>query len=55
VAPPPARQIADQVKADLVSGTLDGDEQVMSTNRAVGIPLGEVVARIEQLAGRGDR
>jgi GntR family transcriptional regulator len=27
------RQIADQVKADVVSGTLDGDEQVMSTNQ----------------------
>ena len=27
------RQIADQVKADVVSGTLGGDEQVMSTNR----------------------
>ena len=109
------RQIADQVKADVVSGTLDGDEQVMSTNqyaayyrinpatvakafqqlvdeqvlykkrgigmfvsptardtlraqrrerffsdlvdpmvaeaRNVGIPIGEVMARIEQLAG----
>ena len=116
------RQIADQVKADVVSGALDGDEQVMSTNqyaayyrinpatvakafqqlvdeqvlykkrgigmfvsptardalrarrretffadvvdpmvseaRAVGIPIGEVVARIEHLAatdGRDDR
>jgi DNA-binding transcriptional regulator YhcF (GntR family) len=110
------RQIADQVKADVIGGTLDGDEQVMSTNqyaayyrinpatvakafqqlvdeqvlykergigmfvnptardalrarrrerffsdvvdpmvaeaRAVGVPLGEVVARIEHLAGR---
>jgi len=27
------RQIADQVKADVVSGTLGGDEQVMSTNQ----------------------
>jgi GntR family transcriptional regulator len=27
------RQIADQVKADVVSGALDGDEQVMSTNQ----------------------
>jgi GntR family transcriptional regulator len=27
------RQIADQVKADVVNGTLDGDEQVMSTNQ----------------------
>ena len=27
------RQIADQVKADVVSGTLDGDKQVMSTNQ----------------------
>jgi GntR family transcriptional regulator len=116
------RQLADQVKADVVSGALDGDEQVMSTNqyaayyrinpatvakafqqlvdervlykkrgigmfvsptardalrarrretffadvvdpmvaeaRTVGIPIGEVVARIEQLAatdGRDDR
>ena len=113
------RQIADQVKADVVSGTLDGDEQVMSTNqyaayyrinpatvakafqqlvdeqvlykkrgigmfvsptardalrarrrerffsdvvdpmvaeaRAVGIPIGEVVARIQQLEGRERR
>ena len=113
------RQIADQVKADVVSGTLDGDEQVMSTNqyaayyrinpatvakafqqlvdeqvlykkrgigmfvsptardtlraqrrerffsdlvdpmvaeaRNVGIPIGEVMARIEQLAGRDGR
>jgi GntR family transcriptional regulator len=113
------RQIADQVKADVVSGTLDGDEQVMSTNqyaayyrinpatvakafqqlvdeqvlykkrgigmfvsptardtlraqrrerffsdvvdpmvaeaKAVGIPIGEVMARIEQLAGRDGR
>jgi GntR family transcriptional regulator len=113
------RQIADQVKADVVSGTLDGDEQVMSTNqyaayyrinpatvakafqqlvdeqvlykkrgigmfvsptardtlraqrretffsdvvdpmvaeaRAVGIPVTEVIARIRQLAGEGDR
>jgi GntR family transcriptional regulator len=113
------RQIADQVKADVVSGTLDGDEQVMSTNqyaayyrinpatvakafqqlvdeqvlykkrgigmfvsptardalraqrrerffsdvvdpmvaeaKAVGIPIGEVTARIEQLAGRDGR
>lgn len=110
------RQIAAQVKADVVSGALDGDEQVMSTNqyaayyrinpatvakafqqlvdeqvlykkrgigmfvnptardtlrtrrrerffsdvvdpmvaeaRAVGVPLGEVVARIEHLAGQ---
>jgi DNA-binding transcriptional regulator YhcF (GntR family) len=113
------RQIADQVKADVVSGTLDGDEQVMSTNqyaayyrinpatvakafqqlvdeqvlykkrgigmfvsptardalrarrretffsdvvdpmvaeaKAVGIPIGEVMARIERLAGRDGR
>jgi GntR family transcriptional regulator len=113
------RQIADRVKADVVSGTLDGDEQVMSTNqyaayyrinpatvakafqqlvdeqvlykkrgigmfvsptardtlraqrrerffsdvvdpmvaeaKAVGIPIGEVMARIEQLAGRDGR
>ena len=113
------RQIADQVKADVVSGPLDGDEQVMSTNqyaayyrinpatvakafqqlvdeqvlykkrgigmfvsptardtlraqrrerffsdvvdpmvaeaRAVGIPIGEVVARIQQLEGRERR
>ena len=113
------RQIADQVKADLVSGTLEGDEQVMSTNqyaahyrinpatvakafqqlvdervlykrrgigmfvsptardtlrakrrerffsdvvdpmvaeaKAVGIPIGEVLARIERLAGRDGR
>lgn len=113
------RQIADQVKADVVSGNLDGDEQVMSTNqyaayyrinpatvakafqqlvdeqvlykkrgigmfvsptardtlraqrrerffsdvvdpmvaeaKAVGIPIGEVMARIEQLAGRDGR
>ena len=113
------RQIADQVKADVVSGTLDGDEQVMSTNqyaayyrinpatvakafqqlvdeqvlykkrgigmfvsptardtlraqrrerffsdvvdpmvaeaRAVGIPLEEVVARIQRLAGKEER
>ena len=27
------RQLADQVKADVVSGTLGGDEQVMSTNQ----------------------
>ena len=113
------RQLADQVKADVVSGALDGDEQVMSTNqyaayyrinpatvakafqqlvdeqvlykkrgigmfvsptardalraqrrerffsdvvdpmvaeaKAVGIPIGEVTARIEQLAGRDGR
>jgi GntR family transcriptional regulator len=113
------RQIADQVKADVVSGNLDGDEQVMSTNqyaayyrinpatvakafqqlvdeqvlykkrgigmfvsptardtlraqrrehffsdvvdpmvaeaKAVGIPIGEVMARIERLAGRDGR
>jgi GntR family transcriptional regulator len=113
------RQIADRIKADVLSGTLDGDEQVMSTNqyaafyrinpataakafqqlvdeeilykkrgigmfvspsarealraqrretffsdmvdpmvaeaKAVGIPIAEVVARIEQLAGRTDR
>ena len=113
------RQIADQVKAEVVSGTLDGDQQVMSTNqyaafyrinpatvakafqqlvdeqvlykkrgigmfvsptardalrarrretffsdvvdpmvaeaKAVGVPLAEVVARIERLAGREDR
>jgi GntR family transcriptional regulator len=113
------RQIAEQVKADVVSGTLGGDEQVMSTNqyaafyrinpatvakafqqlvderviykkrgigmfvsptardslraqrretffadvvdpmvaeaKAVGIPIGEVVARIEHLAGEEDR
>ena len=113
------RQLADQVKADVVSGTLGGDEQVMSTNqyaayyrinpatvakafqqlvdeqvlykkrgigmfvsptardalraqrrerffsdvvdpmvaeaKAVGIPIGEVTARIEQLAGRDGR
>jgi GntR family transcriptional regulator len=113
------RQIADQVKADVVSGTLDGDEQVMSTNqyaayyrinpatvakafqqlvdeqvlykkrgigmfvsptardtlraqrrerffsdvvdpmvaeaKAVGIPIGEIMARIAQLAGRDGR
>ena len=113
------RQIADQVKADVVSGSLDGDEQVMSTNqyaayyrinpatvakafqqlvdeqvlykkrgigmfvsptardtlrakrrerffsdvvdpmvaeaKAVGIPIGEVLARIERLAGRDGR
>jgi len=113
------RQIADQVKAEVVSGTLDGDQQVMSTNqyaafyrinpatvakafqqlvdeqvlykkrgigmfvsptardalraqrretffsdvvdpmvaeaKAVGIPIDEVVARIEQLEGRDRR
>ena len=113
------RQIADQVKAEVVSGTLDGDQQVMSTNqfaafyrinpatvakafqqlvdeqvlykkrgigmfvsptardalrarrretffsdvvdpmvaeaKAVGVPLAEVVARIQRLAGRDDR
>jgi GntR family transcriptional regulator len=113
------RQIADRIKADVLSGTLDGDEQVMSTNQyaafyrinpataakafqqlvdeeilykkrgigmfvsptardalraqrrqtffsevvdpmvaeaeAVGIPIAEVVARIDQLAGRNDR
>jgi GntR family transcriptional regulator len=113
------RQIADRIKADVLSGSLDGDEQVMSTNQyaaffrinpataakafqqlvdeeilykrrgigmfvsptardalrarrretffsdlvdpmvaeaeAVGIPIAEVVARIEQLAGRNDR
>ena len=113
------RQIADQVKAEVVSGTLDGDQQVMSTNqyaafyrinpatvakafqqlvdeqvlskkrgigmfvsptardalrarrretffsdvvdpmvaeaKAVGVPLAEVMARIERLAGREDR
>ena len=113
------RQIADQVKADVVNGTLGGDDQVMSTNqyaayyrinpatvakafqqlvdeqvlykkrgigmfvsptardalraqrretffsdvvdpmvaeaRAVGIPIGEVVARIQQLEGRERR
>jgi GntR family transcriptional regulator len=113
------RQIADQVKADVVIGALDGDEQVMSTNqyaayyrinpatvakafqqlvdeqvlykkrgigmfvsptardalrarrrehffsdvvdpmvaeaRAVGIPLGEVVARIEHLADQDEQ
>jgi GntR family transcriptional regulator len=27
------RQLADQLKADVVSGTLAGDEQVMSTNQ----------------------
>jgi GntR family transcriptional regulator len=27
------RQIAAQVKADVVNGTLDGDDQVMSTNQ----------------------
>ena len=113
------RQIADQVKADVVSGALGGDEQVMSTNqyaayyrinpatvakafqqlvdeqvlykkrgigmfvsptardalraqrrktffsdvvdpmvaeaKAVGVPIGEVLARIERLAGRDGR
>ena len=113
------RQIADQVKADVVSGALGGDEQVMSTNqyaafyrinpatvakafqqlvdervlykkrgigmfvsptardalraqrretffsdvvdpmvaeaKAVGIPVAEVLARIERLAGEGGR
>jgi len=113
------RQIADQVKAEVVSGTLDGDQQVMSTNqyaafyrinpatvakafqqlvdeqvlykkrgigmfvsptardalrarrretffsdvvdpmvaeaKAVGVPIAEVVARIERLAGKEDR
>ena len=113
------RQIAEQVKADVVSGTLGGDEQVMSTNqyaafyrinpatvakafqqlvderviykkrgigmfvsptardslraqrretffadvvdpmvaeaKAVGIPIGEVIARIEDLAGEEGR
>jgi GntR family transcriptional regulator len=113
------RQIADRIKADVLSGALDGDQQVMSTNqyaafyrinpataakafqqlvdeeilykkrgigmfvspaardalraerretffsdvvdpmvaeaKAVGIPIAEVVARIEQLAGRRDR
>jgi GntR family transcriptional regulator len=113
------RQIADQVKAEVVIGTLDGDQQVMSTNqyaafyrinpatvakafqqlvdeqvlykkrvigmfvspsardalrarrretllcdvvdpmvaeaKAVGVPLAEVVARIERLAGKEDR
>jgi GntR family transcriptional regulator len=27
------RQIAEQIKADVLNGTLDGDEQVMSTNQ----------------------
>ena len=113
------RQIADQVKADVVSGALGGDEQVMSTNQyaafyrinpatvakafqqlvdeqvlykkrgigmfvnptarevlraqrrenffsdvvdpvvaeaiAVGIPISEVIGRIEQLAGKDDQ
>lgn len=113
------RQIAEQIKADVLSGTLGGDEQVMSTNqyaafyrinpataakaflqlvdegvlykrrgigmfvspgareqlraqrrerffadvvepmaaeaRAIGIPLGAVVARIDQLAEKGER
>ena len=113
------RQLADQVKADVVSGTLDGDEQVMSTNqyaahyrinpatvakafqqlvdeqilykrrgigmfvsptardalraqrretffsdvvdpmvaeaKAVGVPIGEVIARIQQLEGKDGR
>jgi DNA-binding transcriptional regulator YhcF (GntR family) len=113
------RQIADQVKAEVVSGTLDGDQQVMSTNqyaafyrinpatvakafqqlvdehvlykkrgigmfvspsardalrarrretffsdvvdpmvaeaKAVGVPLAEVMARIERLDGKEDR
>ena len=113
------RQLADQLKADVVSGTLAGDEQVMSTNqyaayyrinpatvakafqqlvdeqvlykkrgigmfvsptardalraqrretfysdvvdpmvaeaKAVGIPIDEVVARIQQLDGRAGR
>jgi GntR family transcriptional regulator len=113
------RQIAEQVKADVVSGTLGGDEQVMSTNqyaafyrinpatvakafqqlvdervlykkrgigmfvsptardalraqrretffadvvdpmvaeaKAVGIPIGEVIARIQHLDGEGSR
>ena len=113
------RQIADQVKAEVVSGALGGDEQVMSTNqyaayyrinpatvakafqqlvdeqvlykkrgigmfvsptardtlraqrrerffsdvvdpmvaeaKAVGVPIGEVLARIERLAGRDGR
>jgi GntR family transcriptional regulator len=113
------RQIADRIKADVVSGALDGDEQVMSTNQyaafyrinpataakafqqlvdekvlykkrgigmfvsptardalrahrretffsdvvdpmvaeatAVGIPVADVIARIEHLAGRDDR
>jgi DNA-binding transcriptional regulator YhcF (GntR family) len=113
------RQIADRIKADVLNGTLDGDEQVMSTNqfaafyrinpataakafqqlvdeevlykkrgigmfvsptardalraqrretffsdvvdpmvaeaRAVGIPIDEVVARIQQLDGREGR
>jgi GntR family transcriptional regulator len=113
------RQIADQVKAEVVSGALAGDEQVMSTNqyaayyrinpatvakafqqlvdeqvlykkrgigmfvsptardalraqrretffsdvvdpmvaeaKAVGIPIGEVIARIKHLDGKDDR
>ena len=113
------RQIADQIKADVLRGTLDGDEQVMSTNQyaafyrinpataakafqqlvdegvlykkrgigmfvsptarellraqrresffsdvvdpvvaeaiAVGIPISEVIGRIEQLAGNDDQ
>jgi GntR family transcriptional regulator len=113
------RQIADRVKADVVNGTLGGDDQVMSTNqyaayyrinpatvakafqqlvvervlykkrgigmfvsptardalraqrretffsdvvdpmvaeaKAVGIPVAEVLARIERLAGEGGR
>jgi GntR family transcriptional regulator len=113
------RQIADRIKADVLNGVLDGDEQVMSTNqyaafyrinpataakafqqlvdeqvlykkrgigmfvspaardalraqrretffadvvdpmvseaRAVGIPVADIIARIEQLAARGDR
>ena len=113
------RQIADQVKAEVVSGTLDGDQQVRSTNqyaafyrinpatvakafqqlvdehvlykkrgigmfvspsardalrarrretffsdvvdpmvaeaKAVGVPLAEVMARIERLDGKEDR
>jgi GntR family transcriptional regulator len=27
------RQIADKIKADVLSGALDGDEQIMSTNQ----------------------
>jgi GntR family transcriptional regulator len=113
------RQIADRIKADVLNGVLDGDEQVMSTNqyaafyrinpataakafqqlvdeqvlykkrgigmfvspaardalrarrretffsdvvdpmvseaRAVGIPVADIIARIEQLAAREDR
>ena len=56
------RQIADRIEAEVLSGALAGDEQVMKGHRhvreqarAIGIDVSELVERINQPAREDGR